>query len=155
MCVPIAVAMIGTAISAYSAIQAGQTQKAAANYNATVQRNAAQDASQRGAIAGAEQIQKTHRLIAAQTVAGAANGLVTDSGSLDTIGTQSAALGELDALKLHNNALREAQGMQSQATLNDYQGQQAATAGGMNAFSSLLTGSSNAYYNQKKYDALN
>lgn len=150
----LAMSAIGAAAGGYSAYQSGQTQKAAANYNATVQRNAALDAQQRGAQAAAEHTEKTRRLIASQTVAGVSNGLVTNSGSLDTIGAQSAALGELDALKLQNNAEREAQGLQAQATIVDYQGQQAATAGGINAFSSLLSGASNTYYGYKKFDSL-
>ena len=147
MQVAAAAALAGAATSGYSAIAAGQSAKKQAGYNATVQANAAQTAEQNGAIAAADQQGKTRRLIASQQVAGAANGIVSDSGSMDQISTQSAGLGELDSLRIQNNAMRQAQGMQSQATIDDFQGQQAANAGGINAMSSILGGASNAYFN--------
>lgn len=143
------VSAMGAAVGGYSAYESGQTQKKAADYNSEVQRQAALDAEQRGAQDAAEQQAKTRRLIASQAVAGASNGLVMNSGSLDTIATHSAALGELDALRIRSNALREARGLNAQAEIEDYQGQRAAKAGAISGGASLLSGASNAYFGYK------
>ena len=147
--VAVAISVVGTAISATGTYEAGQSQKAAADYNAKVQNNAAKDALQRGADSAEQNTEKTRRLLATQNATMGANGLVTSTGTPLDILTNTAGLGELDSLRLLNNAQRDASGLTTQANLTQFQGNQAADAGTLGAAATVLGGASKAYYGDK------
>lgn len=152
MCAPAiaAVAAVASAaISAYSAYSSGQSQKKASEYNAEMQRRAADDALQTGANEAAEHRDKVRQIMSSQVAATGAAGLNTASGTPLQILTETAGVGELDALRIVNNAQRRAYGMNAQAELDVFQGKAAGRAGFMNAGASLLSGASNAYFGYK------
>lgn len=135
-----AAAVAGAGTAAYSSVAAGENQKEMADYNAKVQENAAKDAEQRGAIAADEQRQKTRQMIARQNAGMSASGLDTSTGTPLDIQTQTAGMGELDALRIVNNAQRQAAGLQAQADLDVFKGNTAQTAGYFGATGSILGG---------------
>lgn len=150
--IAVAAAVASASVSAYAAYESGQSQKKAADYNAEMQRRAADDALQRGAISAAEHREKVRSLVAKQEAAGAAGGLDTGSGSMLKTMVDTAGMGELDALRIQNNAQREASGLQAEAINTQYLGRAAARTGALNAGASLLSGASNAvgsYYSVK------
>jgi len=138
--VAVGVAAVGTSISAYSAVAAGQNAKETADYNAKVQQNSALDAEQRGAQAAMEHQDKVRRLIGTQIADTASNGMMTNTGASLNILTDTAGFGKLDALKLLNNAGRQAQGYNDQAGLLKVQGDNASTAGSLNGSAAVLGG---------------
>lgn len=99
-------ALIPVAIAVVGSIQQGQAAKTAANsaantaeVNAGFAERAAEDATKRGEYAADLQRVKTAQLIGSQRTAGAANGGDVNSGSNALIQEDTAALGELDALR--------------------------------------------------------
>lgn len=150
----LAVAAVGAGVGAYSAVAAGENAKETADYNAKVNENAALDARQRGAVAAAEHAQKTRRMIATQMATASANGVQANTGTPLDIITDTAGMGKLDALRLLNNAGREAQGFNDQASLLRVQGQNAQTAGMLNAGAAILGSAAtglNSYSSTKNY----
>lgn len=142
--VAVAVAVVSAAVGSYSAYAQGENAKEAADYNAKVQENAALDAQQRGSIAAAEHQDKVRRLIGTQTATAAANGLLTNTGTPLDILVDTAGMGKLDALRLLSNANREANGLNAQAGLLKIEGDNAKTAGTLNAAGHALSGLSSA-----------
>jgi hypothetical protein len=133
-----------TATAAYSSVAAGENAKEVADYNSEMQRRAALDASQRGANDAADKKQETRRLIARQNAAMAGSGFDPNSGTNLGIMTETAGQGELDALKIKNNAQRQAAGLNAQSALTSSQGEAALSAGQMNGAGSGLAGFGNA-----------
>lgn len=123
-----ALAIVSLVASALGTIAQVQSQRAAAKaakqraeYEAAVARNnqifanrLADDALARGKIAETEQRKRVKQLQAAQRVAAAGQGVVVDEGSALDLTADTAALGELDALTIRNNAEREALGFRTQ-----------------------------------------
>lgn len=140
----LALSAIATGISAYSSVAAGENAKETADYNAEMQRRSALDAEQRGAIDASDKRQEARRLIARQHAIMGAGGFDPNSGTNLSIMTETAGQGELDALKIRNNAARQAAGLNAQADLTTAQGNAALSAGQMNAGGTILAGLSNA-----------
>lgn len=145
------VAGVSAGVSAYSSVAAGDNAKETADYNAKVQQNAALDAQQRGAVAASEHNQKVRRMIATQSASASANGLAVNTGTPLDIMTDTAGMGKLDALRILNNSGREAQGYNDQASLLKIQGDNAMTAGQLNAGASILGSASTATDSFAKY----
>ncbi len=148
----VVISLIGTAVSAYSSVAAGQNAKETADYNSEMQRRQAKDVLVRGSIAADEKRQQARKIIGAQTAAMGASGFATDSGSPLQLLTESAGMGELDALRTLNNAQRQASGLNAQADITQWQGNVAETTGAMNAAGTALGGLASAgmgYYNAK------
>jgi hypothetical protein len=139
-------AVAGAAISGYSAYQSGQSQKKASKYNADMAEMKALDASHRGATEAAAKRDHARKIGASQAANMAASGVRIDSGTPLSLLTETAGLGQLDALTSLNNAQREAWGYGGQATLDRYQGKAAARAGVLNSAGTMLGGASKAYY---------
>lgn len=98
------------------------------------------DALARGREAELQQRRGTRGMIGAQRAAIAASGVSVGSGSALDVQTDTAHLGELDALTLRNNAAREAWGFDVQAA--DLRAKAAmAAAGGRNTAQSLRNAS--------------
>lgn len=152
MCLPLmaAVMIAGAAVSATAAVQQAQAAKAAATASANFQRQAALSVQNQGADKAADQVQTGRRIAAQQVAAGAANGVRTDTGTPLALSGETAGFAELDALRITNNAQRQAWGYQTQADITTAQGNEAQTAGYMNAGSTLLSSASNAYFGGAK-----
>lgn len=154
--IPLILSAVGAGVQAYSAYSAGRAQQQQANYQAAVARNNAIIAKQ---YADAERVrgqrlEDVKRLDTAQTlskarVAAAAGNIDVNSGSALRVQEDVAMLGESDALTIRSNAARaaygyEVQGMNysAQAELDNRRGNEAARAGQLNAFASLIGGAS-------------
>lgn len=142
-------AVVSTAVGGYSAYQSGQSRKDAGEDNAEVQRQQSSDALQRGAIEGAAKRDKARRIAASQAEAAAMSNLAINTGTPLALLTETAGLGELDALTTLNNAQREAWGYKASSQLEQYQGKAAGRAGVLNAGGTFLGGASSAYYGYK------
>ena len=152
----LALSAVGTAFSAYGAIQQGQAAKAQAAYQAQIAENnrieanqLAEDALRRGEIAEQKKREEGKQLIARQRVQLAATGQLVDEGTALDLTTDTAGLNELDALTVRNNAEREARGFrvqginfQGEAALLRLSGANQASAARTNAFGTLIGGAS-------------
>lgn len=139
-------AVVGTGVATYSAIQSGNAQKDAADYNAEMQRRKAQDALQRGSIEASAKKDQARRLASTQAEGAAMSGVAINSGTPLALLTETAGIGELNALRTVNNAQREAWGLKAQATLDEFQGDAAQRAGYLNGAGTFLNGASSSYY---------
>ncbi|MBB0023626.1 hypothetical protein [Ralstonia pickettii] len=150
----LAVAAVGSAVSAYGAIAQGNAAKAAANYQAQVAQN---NATIAGMNANAEIEKGNQQLQASQEQAAqhqgmiravmGASGIQLDSGSALRNQEGMAQVDQLNQATITSNAARAAwnyrnQGANyaAQSQLDSMQGANAATAGYMSGFSSLLSG---------------
>lgn len=155
MCLPViavVASLAATAVSAYGAVSQGESAAAAARYNADIQRKQAIQTENVAADQAAQQKEKGRKLAATQTAMGAAGGLETTTGTMGDIISETKKYSELDALRITNNAARSAWGMQTQAGLDEWKGEQAQTAGYVSAGSSILGGLSNAYFGAAKFN---
>ncbi|MDT8419344.1 MAG: hypothetical protein RQ754_02845 [Desulfuromonadales bacterium] len=142
-------AVASAAVGGYAAYQSGQTQKQAAKYNEKMGEYRALDAAQRGASEAAAKRDRARKIASQQASGMAAAGVDINSGTPLALLTETAGLGELDALTVTNNARREAWGYRAQGTLDRYQGKMAGRAGVLNAGGTFLGGASNAYFGYK------
>lgn len=146
--------LLGAGLGAYGQYEQGQAQGAAAHYQAGVQRINAAIARQNAAIAmesGNAQVgiqqQKTRATIAATKASEGASGVDVNSGSFRDVISSERALGELDAMNVRTNAVREAYGLnvrakseEAQATLSEFESKNAKAAGTINAATTLIGG---------------
>lgn len=149
-------AVAGAAVSAYSAHEQGVAQQNQANYQAAVARNNqtianqyAQVEIQRGQVLEEQKREETAQRIGAVRAAAGANGLDVNTGSPLRLQEDTAKLGELDALTIRNNSQRAAYGYQvqgmnfgAQAGLLDSEASNAARAGNLGMWSSIMGGAS-------------
>jgi type II secretory pathway component PulM len=131
--------------NAYSSMEKGKYLDKVSKQNAAMSNQAADDALARGAVKADEQRITTQEVIGTQRAGFAANGIDVNSGSAGQVQNDSAALGELDALTIMNNAAREAYGYQVQAIDQRQQGKLAKYAGKMEAIGSILGGTEKAF----------
>lgn len=121
---------LGTALSvgssilgAFGSISKGISESNAASYNAQVATNNAKIAKQNAAYAAQEgeqreamQQQKTRAEVAAIKSNQAASGVDVNSGSALDVRSSAAETGQLNAITLKSNAIRQAYGFQTEAT---------------------------------------
>lgn len=131
--------MIGTAVSVIGALNQGQQQQQASEYNAAVARNNAIAARQQAEANAAAQQRKARVQIGAMRAGYGASGVGLEGSALDVL-ESSAAMAELDRQNiLYGGALR-AQGYESTAGLELMRGENAVTGSYFSAGSSLLGG---------------
>lgn len=111
-----------------------------AKVNAGISSRAANDAIKRGEVEADEQRKTTQQVIGAQRTGFAAGNIDVNTGSAGQVQNDAAALGELDALTIINNAEREAYGYRVQAMDQRQQGKLAKWQGKTGAFGSILGG---------------
>lgn len=155
----IALTIGSTLLGAYGAVQQGEAQAAASNYNAkvadmnaTLSERRARDALERGQKEEQHKRTEVQRILGQQRAAQAANGVDLTFGSpLDTI-VDTAVLGEMDALTIRTNSAREAYDYRVDAvnkradgTLNRMNAKAAKTSGYLGAAGTVLTGAGKAY----------
>ena len=112
---------VGTGVSTYSSVQQSRAARKTAQYNSAVAKNnaiisenLAQDAEKRGKVEEQRHRLKVAAFKAEQENEFAASGLDLTSTSFEQILSDTAALGELDALTIRGNAAREAYGYRTQ-----------------------------------------
>ncbi len=150
----IASTIASTVTSFVGAQQQASAAKAQSEYNAAVARNnaiyaerAAKEAEERGRVKEMQVRQQTANLRGRQRAVLAANGVDVNTGSALDIQSDTAALGELDALTARSNAEREALGYRQQgqnfggeAALYDARARAAASGGLWSGATTLLGG---------------
>lgn len=135
--------LISTLFGAYGQHKAGKVNQKLMEYNARVAEYQAEDAVKRGVVAESRRRDETSKVIGAQRVSLARQGVDINEGSALLLQEDAAALGELDALTIRNNAAREAWGLRVQANDAHLRGDFSRMAGDQSAANTLLTGSSN------------
>jgi hypothetical protein len=148
MCIAAAVpiAMIAaSALQAKSQYDTGKYNQQVAETNAEIDNRAAADAVQRGADDAAKVRGQARRIAASQRAGTAASGVSVDTGSALDLLTETAGLGELEALTTLNNAQRQAYGYQVQGMNQTAQGRLARFQGNTQAVGSIMTGAAKAY----------
>lgn len=155
MCtVSIALAAIGTGISAISGLQQARAVQQAAAFQAAVARNnailarrAAEDARERGKVEAGKQALRTRQFVGRQKVVQAAFGQVVGTGSALDLRVDAAAAGKLEELVIRANAEREAIGFltqgasfEAQAQLAEMRRRSAKRAGAFDFLGTIVTG---------------
>lgn len=136
---------VSNLFNAYSSYEQGKYLDKVSKVNAGMSEQAARDALARGEIEADDMRKQTRQVIGTQRTGFAANGIDVNTGSAGQIQDDTAALGELDALTILNNAAREAYGYRVQAVDQRQQGKLAKYQGKMEAFGSILGGAEKAY----------
>jgi hypothetical protein len=140
----VATTVAGTGITAMGQIRAGQAANAAGKYNAAVAEQNAVSATQAGATQSGMAYEDNRRKLAGAEAAASANGLDASQGSALDVLADHAGAAKLDEEMIRWNAGQQARGYRSQATLDRFQGKQAAAAGGISAAGTLLSGAGKA-----------
>jgi hypothetical protein len=136
---------LATSISQAGAQRAqGEYQNEMFKINAKFAELQAKDAIDRGDAESDALRKNAKRLIGAQRVSLAAQGIEVDSGTAAAIQEDTARLSELDALQIRNNAWREAWGFKVQAQDFRNQGLMARDAARTQSNMTLVTGGINA-----------
>lgn len=161
----VAASVAGTAVTAYGAESSASAQKSQAEYQAQVAANNATIANQNakltsaaGEQSAANQGLKTRAEVGAIKAEQAASGIDVNTGSAVDVRSSAADLGQLNQLTLRSNAARQAYGYETEAAGFTGQsaadvaaGQNAVTAGGISAGSSVLGGLGSAGSNYAKW----
>lgn len=146
----------GTVMSAVGAYNTGKANAAAARYQAGVARNNqiiaeqnAKFAEDKGNVEEQAQRQKTAQMIGAERALAGGAGVDVNTGSPLRLQSDTAMMGEMDALTIRNNAARAAWGYRAQgadfgaqAGMFGAQAENATRAGNLAAFSSIVGGAS-------------
>jgi len=132
--------LVGAAVSAYSAYQQGAQAEYAARYNATVARNQAQAARDAANADADTQRRQYDRVLAAQRARYGASGVIAGEGSSLLVMLESEEEAALDVARVRHGGAVAAQGLEAEAKMQRYQGQQARRASYLSATGSLLSG---------------
>lgn len=143
MCDPVTIGVTMTAISTvaqgYAAKQQGKYQQGVANYNARVAENEAVQTRNIGTEREMEHRQQVAQLVSKQRAQIGASGLSLAGGSAAGLLEDTQLQGEVDALRIRSNFERQAQSLETQATLERSQGKAAKAAGNAAFTGSLLS----------------
>lgn len=144
----IVVEAIGVAISAYSAVRAGQAQSKAAKYNAAVAQQNANAATEQANAAAQEKHRQMVQRLGDMEASYGASGVTSDSGSvLDVLG-DSIRQGTLDQLTAKYNGQLRAAGYTDSSSLDTFQAHYAQTSSYMEAAGTALSGAGSIYKQQ-------
>ena len=136
-----AVAVVaGTGLAAYGQYEAGQQAKATANYNAKLAENEAKAKEQQAHVESQQMQKQKERLIASQRAGFAKGGAVITEGTPLLLMAEQAGEAELDILQNQRNRAMEATALKSEASLQKYQGKQAARAANIGAIGTVIGG---------------
>lgn len=161
-----AAAAAGATVSAVGARNQGIAAQQQAAYQAAVARNnevlaesAARDAKAKGDVLEQQKRQQIAQQEGMVRAVAGASGFDENSGSPLRIQESVAQVGEEDAQIIRNNAAREAYGYRTQgmnyaaqAGLDEAEGRNAATAGNLGAFSSIIGGASSVASRWSQYN---
>jgi hypothetical protein len=152
--VSVAAGVTGGVVGGISSVQQGKAQQAQYNYQAKVQEENAKIAQENANVERQQGIEearlqrlKTASVIGSQKTAMAANGVDITQGTAVDVISDTAAMGELDALQTQYNYETKARAYEvesgnfkNQANLDRISGQNAYSAGKMNALTSTING---------------
>lgn len=130
---------------AYGSYEQAKAGRRISKTNERIAAMQAQSALARGHEAEGISRQRGKKMLGSQRAALAAQGIRLDAGSAQDIQQETLDIGELDALTIKNNALREAFGYKMQGISESMQGRLTYQAGMNQATGSLLTGGIKAY----------
>ena len=136
----IAAIVVSTAVSAAAAAQSASYQAQVAENNQNIAHQNAALSIQEGTQKEAASSQLTAQREAKIAAEVGASGMDNSFGSAVRLEADTASLGETDALTIRNNALNQAIGYQNQGSAFGAQANQDQTAGWLNSFSSLASG---------------
>ncbi len=150
--ITLAATVVGGAVSAYGAANAGASQKAMFGYQAGVaalnKRIALQNADytrEAGGTAAYQSGLKTGQIVAQQKVSQSASGIDVNTGSAATVRADTTKLGQLDQETIRQNYAKKAYGYEVEAATKSAEagadivaGQQASKAASINVASSIL-----------------
>ena len=136
----VAVAAASTALSVYGQYQAGQAAEATANYNAKLAENEALAKEQQSHVESLQMQKNKERLLASQRAGFAKAGAVGTEGTPLLLMAEQAGTMELDILNQQRNRAMQATALRSEADLQRYTGEQAASAATIGAGATLLSG---------------
>ena len=165
--ISLAATAASTAMGVASSIMQANQQSKQAKYQAAVARQNQQLAEEQASAErreGYEEMvekrRKTAALISSQRAAAGASGATVDFGSNLDVQEDTAAQGEMDALKIMQQGLNKAYGSEiqaanygSQAKAYDYQASSAKTSGWMNAAATAVGGIADMGSTWSKYKA--
>lgn len=143
-----AVSLATGAIGAIGAIQSGNAQAAAAEYNAKVQEQQAQVAMDQASAQAAIEARKTRQLVAAAE-AGAMESGLTLTGTTNAVVNQARDEGNMNVLLAMYDGSLKATGYRNNAALDRANAQSSRVAGYFGAATSALGGLSNYYVTQQ------
>lgn len=160
--------IVGSAVSAFGAIQQGMAAKNAAEYQAQVARNNALRAEQmkrseiqKGLIEAEEQDRTNSEIAGRQRNAMAASGFDLNEGTMREIGVSQTILGRTDSLRrAHAGQLAgwkyqaQAENFRADAQLSQMRGKNAMTAGLFNAGGSLIGGATKFADKWQNYNSM-
>lgn len=136
--------LVGSGVSAYSAVEQGQAQNRLAQYNAQLSEQQAALTTAQGAMEASAQRTQNAMILAKQRAAFAASGVVADTGSPLLVESKQAGYLEQAALQTQRNADIEAGVQTQQAGLEQAQGTISSEAGDIGAGATILQGASGA-----------
>ena len=142
MCDPVTLTIIGATLLAGGQVAQGVAAKKAGDANARIQTIMANDAIERGRAAEASKRRETAARKGRQAAVFGASGAEINTGSSLEILADTAQFGELDALRIRNNAEKEAFGLLAGAAISKAQGINARTSSFLKAAGTLITGGS-------------
>ena len=142
--VAIAASAVGSGISAYSAISAGQAQNRLSQYNARLADEQANLIAKQGSDRAMAQMTQNEQILSRQRAAYAANGVVTDTGSPLLVEAKQAGYMQMAVLQDQAGAQIESQRYDQQAQLDRAQGSISSEAGFLNAGATILQGAGKA-----------
>jgi hypothetical protein len=137
--------LAGTGLNAYGQYQAGQEEAGKAKQNAMLAEFQADEALSRGFLESARHQASVRRLTSTQRAGYASQGIDVFSGSATDVRDSAKSLGEVDAMMIRNNAVREAFGYRVQATSARDEAASARRRGTYGTIGTLLTGGAQAY----------
>lgn len=118
----IGASLIGAGFSAYASIQAGKMQQQMYELNALIGRKQGEYAIEKGQIQEQVVRYNTKQTIGKQRVSYAAQNVALDDGTALEMQKDAAKWGEVDALRVRNNAAMEAWGYRLSANSQSIQG---------------------------------
>lgn len=136
--------LAGSAITSGGQVLSGIFAGQASRYQARVSEWQAQDAIERGREAENQHRLAVRRLVGAQRVSFAAQGVDVNDGSALDVQLDTVRHGTADAIRIRNNAAREAWGYRNRASVQRQQGGMAVAEGVGSAGGTLLGGAVNA-----------
>jgi hypothetical protein len=136
---PIILAAAGSGMQAAGAIQEGNAQYAASQYNIEVNNQNAQEARQQAAEEERRARVMSRKQIGQSRASIGASGIQLEGSPLDVL-EESAATAELDALTIRHSGEVKALGFDRDSKLEAFKGKQARQAGYMKAASALISG---------------
>lgn len=144
MCIPIAVvgviaSVAATAVSYQSSQNQAKFAEDTAKYNARVAENDAEKQRTLGVEEENKQRRETAEAVSRQRAQLGANGVEIDQGSALQLQTDTATLGEVDALRIRQNFNDGANALDTSASLTQLQGANQAQASRNQATSTLIT----------------